>query len=52
MLDFFGVDSNFNCFDFGWNSVLGFVYCMGIGKLKVLGEYYYSFIDMNQNNIL
>lgn len=49
-LDFSGADSNLNRFDFGWNSALGFAYRIGAGKLKASGEYYHSFIDINQNN--
>ncbi len=49
-LDFDGVDQNLNRFDFGWTSSIGFGYPIGKGKLRISGEHYYSFLDMNQNN--
>ena len=49
-LDFAGSDNNLNRFDFGWTSSLGFAYPLGKGKLRISGEHYYSFLDMNQNN--
>lgn len=49
-LDFEGADQNLNRFDFGWSSTLGFGFSIGKGKLRVSGDHYYSFLDMNQNN--
>lgn len=49
-LDFEGADQNLNRFDFGWSSTLGFAFRVGKGKLRVSGDHYYSFLDMNQNN--
>lgn len=49
-LDFEGADQNLNRFDFGWSSTLGFAYPIGKGKLRVSGDHYNSFLDMNQRN--
>ncbi|MEL7251218.1 MAG: hypothetical protein AAFO03_22510 [Bacteroidota bacterium] len=49
-LDFSGADNNLNRFDFGWSSSVGFAYGIGRGEVRVAGEYYNSFLDMNQNN--
>ncbi len=49
-LDFDGQDENLNRFDFGWSSTLGFGFRIGKGMVRVSGEHYYGFLDMNQNN--